>query len=70
MNSIAAVRGSYLLVFVRKVLKVRFFRFIEELEEGIYIQQSLETVFMDTEGKQVRQERGMGWVMDGSSVIC
>ena len=28
-------------------------RFIEELEEGIFIQQSLETVFMDTEGKQV-----------------
>ena len=29
------------------------FRFTEELGEGIYIQQSLETVFMDTEGKQV-----------------
>ena len=28
-------------------------RYLDDLEEGLYIQQTLETVFMDTTGKQV-----------------
>lgn len=52
-NNIEIIKRFYLLFESIHAYITDLNHYIEELEDGVYIHQSLETVFQDVEGKQL-----------------
>lgn len=52
-NNIEIIKRFYLLFESIHAYITDLNHYIEELEDGVYIHQSLETVFQDAEGKQL-----------------